>query len=468
MFKSWKRKGEKKVEFASDKPLKLASVDLRDGQQSLLGTRVKIEDFEPILGKLDQAGFACAEVWGGATFDVCLRYLNENPWDRLRKIKSMMPKTPLRMLLRGQNLLGYGQYPDDVVESFIAKSAEAGMDIFLIFDILGDIRNVETAVRAVQKAGKIAHGELSYGTGEVYTLDFYAKKAQEYESLGVEAITVEDGSGILTPQDAFNLIKTLKGAVKVPVHLHCHSTGGLAPLAYWEAIKAGVDAVDTDLSAFSNGTAHPATESFVLALQDTPRATGMDLNLLREINEHLVNVRSKYKEFESSFTGIDTSVFQHEVPGGMLSNLELQLKQMNAEDRIKDVLKEVAVVRKDFGFPMLGTPLAQIIGVQATMNVLSGEKYKMVTKESRNYVKGMYGLPPGEINPEVSKKILGNEEKITCRPADLIEPALDKSRAALGSLAESEEDVISYALFPEVTRSFLEKKNEISFNGDYV
>lgn len=442
------------------KPVRLSSVDLRDGQQSLLATRFKTEDILPIVEKIDQVGFACAEVWGGATFDVCIRYLNEDPWDRLRAIKQRMKRTPLRMLLRGQNLLGFKHYPDDIVERFIARSAEAGMDIFLIFDILGDMRNCETAIRAVKKAGKIAEGQLCYSTGPIYTLEHYAKEARWLVDLGVEAIHVEDGSGILTPQRSYDLVKTLKAAVNVPIHLHCHCTGGLAEMAYWEAIKAGVDVVDTDLSALAMGTAHPATESLVVALQDTPWDTGYDLGLLEEINAYLLSLRKKYKEFESSFTGVDVAVFQHQVPGGMLSNLESQLKQMNAADRIHEVLKETYHVRNDFGCPVLGTPMAQIVGSQAALNVLTGERYSMVSQESKDYVRGLYGRPPGVIDPEVEKLVLGETQRYDCRPADLLEPAYAKMKADAGDLARSEEDVLTYAMFPLVAKAFLAKKYE--------
>ncbi|MFA6504649.1 MAG: pyruvate carboxylase subunit B [Treponemataceae bacterium] len=450
--------GTRSSVFECDKRLRLASCDLRDGQQSLLATRLKTEDMIPILGKLDDVGFICAEVWGGATFDVCLRYLNEDPWDRLRTIKSHMHKTPLRMLLRGQNLLGFKQYPDDIVERFIAKSAEAGMDIFLIFDILGDMRNCETAIKAVKKARKTAEGEISYAIGPVYDMALYAKQSQQLEKMGCEAIHVEDGSGILTPERAYELTKTLKRAVDVPVHLHCHSTGGLADLAYWEAIKAGVDVVDTNLSALALGTAQPPTESFVVALRETSRDTGLDLGLLEEINAYLLTLRKKYKEFESSFTGVDIGVFHHQVPGGMLSNLESQLKGMGAAERMGEVLREVYAVRKDFGYPPLGTPMAQIVGVQATMNVLGGERYKMVPTESKNYVKGMYGTPPGDIDPDVAKKVLGDESRLTCRPADTLEPAYERCKTEIGDLARTEEDVLSYAMFPQVAKDFLTKK----------
>jgi len=439
-------------------PLRICSVDLRDGQQSLLATRMKTEDMLPILGRMDRVGFCRAEVWGGATFDVCIRYLMEDPWDRVREIKKRMVRTPLSMLLRGQNILGFRHYPDDIVERFVDSAASAGIDIFLIFDILNDLRNCETAVRAVKKAGKIAEGQLSYAVGPVYDLELWTGIARQFESLGVESIHVEDGSGIVTPEMSFELIKALKEAVKIPIHLHCHCTGGLADLAYWEAIKAGVDVIDTDMSALSLGTAHPPPESFVIALKGTPRDTRLDLGLLEEINRYFLGVREKYREFESRFTGIDISVFRHEIPGGMLSNLENQLKQMGIAEKLDMVLEEVHRVRKEFGYPPLGTPLAQIVGAQATVNVVTGERYKMVPRESKDYVKGLYGIPPGEIDPEVEKRVLGNEKRIRCRPADLLEPGFERAKAEIGALAGNDEDVLTYVMFPNIARDFLARK----------
>jgi pyruvate/oxaloacetate carboxyltransferase len=445
----------------NDKPLRICSVDLRDGQQSLLATRVKTEDILPILEKMDSVGFDRAEVWGGATFDVCIRYLNEDPWDRLREIKKRMVRTPLSMLLRGQNLVGFRHYPDDIVERFVDKAADAGMDIFLIFDILNDLRNCETAIRAVKKAGKIAEGQLSHAIGPIYDMEMWTRIAKQFEDMGVSSIHVEDGAGIITPAMAFELIKVLKEAVKIPIHLHCHSTGGLAALAYWEAIKAGVDVIDTDMSALSMGTAHPPTESFVVALKDSPRDTGFDLGLLEEINRYFLHIRDKYREFESRFTGVDIGVFRHHVPGGMLSNLESQLKQMGISDRLDKVLEEVHLVRKEFGYPPLGTPLAQIVGAQATMNVLTGERYKMVAKETKDYIMGLYGKPPGQIDPEVEKRVLGSEKKFTCRPADLLEPAFERLKAEVGDLARNDEDVLTYVMFPNIAKEFLTKKYQL-------
>lgn len=439
-----------------NKPVGITSVELRDGNQSLLATRMKTEDMLPILEKMDNVGFYCAEVCGGATFDSCIRFLNEDPWERIRQIKKRMPRTPLRMFLRGQNLLGYQNYPDDIVEKFVEKSADAGVDIFLVFDILNDLRNLETVIHAVKRAGKRAAGEIAYATGSVYSTDHFVGQAKTLESMGVETLHLEDGSGILTPGKTYGLIKALKETVSIPIHLHCHSTGGMANMAYWEAIRAGVDVIDTDVSAFSMGTAHPPTESFVAALRDNPRDTGLDLALLEEINRHFLGVRAKYREFETKFTGVDVSVLRHEIPGGMLSNLENQLGQMGMADKIGQVLEEVHHVRADMGYPPLGTPMSQIIGAQATMNVMTGERYKMIPKETKDYIRGLYGRPPGVINPELDRLVDG--ERITCRPADLLEPAFAKEKEEIGNLAQNDEDVLTYALFPQVGREFLATK----------
>lgn len=446
------------MEKCSSQPLRICSVDLRDGQQSLLATRLTTDDMLPILDKMDSVGFDRAEVWGGATFDVCVRYLNEDPWDRLRQIKKRMKRTPLSMLLRGQNLLGFRHYPDDIVERFVEKTAEAGLDIFLIFDILNDLRNCETAVRAVKNAGKIAEGQLSFAVGPVYSMDLWARVARQWEDMGVASIHVEDGSGIITPQMSYELITVLKQAVRIPIHLHCHCTGGLADLAYWEAIRAGVDVIDTDMSALSLGTAHPPTESFVVALRDTPRDPGFDLALLEEVNHYFIDLRNKYQKFESRFTGVDIGVFRHEIPGGMLSNLESQLKQMGVSDKLQQVLDEVHIVRKEFGYPPLGTPMAQIVGAQAAANVITAERYKMVPKETKDYFMGLYGTPPGELDPEIERKVLGSAKRITCRPADLLEPAFERIKTEIGDLARNDEDILTYALFPNVAKDFLSKK----------
>ncbi len=446
------------TEIEKRKPVRISSVEFRDGQQSLLATRIKTTDMLPILSKMDQAGFSSMEMWGGATFDSCIRFLKEDPWDRVRAFKKEVKNTPLRMLLRGQNVVGYNQYPDDIVELFVQKAAEAGIDIFLVFDGLHDLRNCETAIRAALKTGKAVEGNLLYTVSPVHDIDLYVRVAREFEQMGVQAIHFEDMAGQLKPETAYEAIRAIKAAIQIPLHIHCHCTGGMADMAYWEAIRAGVDVIDTDISALSLGTAHPPTESFVVALQDTARETGMDLELLSEINAYFLKLRNKYKEFESQFTGVDISVLRHQIPGGMLSNLESQLKQMDALDRIEEVLEEVHHVRRDFGYPPLGTPFSQIVGAQATMNVLLGERYKMVSREAKDYIKGLYGKAPGYIDSGLVRKVLGDEPRITCRPADLLEPGYEKIKAEAGMLARSDEDVLTYAMFPGVATEFLRTK----------
>jgi pyruvate carboxylase subunit B len=439
-------------------PVRISSVEFRDGQQSLLATRLKTADMLPILPKMDQAGFCSVEMWGGATFDSCIRFLQEDPWERVREFKKVMKRTPLRMLLRGQNVVGYTQYPDDIVELFVQKAADAGIDVFLVFDGLHDLRNCETAIRAALKTGKVVEGNLLYTVSPVHDIALYVKVAREFEQMGVHAIHFEDMAGQLKPETAYEAIRAIKAAISIPLHIHCHCTGGMADMAYWEAIRAGVDVIDTDISALSLGTAHPPTESFVVALQGTERETGMDLDLLAEINAYFLKLRSQYKEFESQFTGVDISVLRHQIPGGMLSNMENQLKQMDALDRIGEVLEEVHHVRRDFGYPPLGTPFSQIVGAQATMNVLLGERYKMVSREAKDYIKGLYGKPPGDIDPALIRQVLGEEERITGRPADLLEPGYEKLKAEIGELARSDEDVLTYAMFPGIAPEFLRTK----------
>lgn len=441
-----------------NQPVRITNVDFRDGQQSLLGTQIRTEDMLPILEKVDAVGYDCIEMWGGATFDVCIRYLQQDPWERVREFKKRMPRTKLRMLLRGQNVVGYRNYPDDIVEKFVELAANAGIDIFLIFDILNDLRNCESGIRAIKKAGKVFEGNIPYTISPVHNLDQFVRCAQQYETMGAAAVHIEDMAGQLTPDVSFELISALKKTIRVPVHLHCHCTGGMADLAYWEAIRAGVDVIDTNISAFSLGTALPPVESFVVALRDTPRATGLDLQLLEEINQYFLTLREKYREYESRFTGVDIGVLRHQIPGGMLSNLERQLKEMDAYDRISEVLEEAHTVRRDFGYPALGTPMSQIVGVQAALNVIMGERYKVLPKESQNYIRGLYGIPQGEINPELVKQVLESEKMVTCRPADLLEPEYEKRKAEIADLARSEEDIITYALFPEVGRDYLKTK----------
>ncbi len=437
----------------------ISSVDFRDGQQSLLATRIKTEDMIPILEKMDSIGFECMEMWGGATFDVCIRFLQEDPWERIREFKKRVKKTPLRMLLRGQNLLGYRQYPDDIVEKFVGAAAAAGIDIFLIFDSLNDTRNCVTSIKSAIAAGKKAEANILYTTSPVHNIKKYIEIARAYEKLGVSAIHLEDMAGLMTPTAAYEHIKALKAEVKVPVHFHAHSTGGMANMAYWEAVRAGVDVIDTDISALSMGTSHPAAESIVTALKDTGGDTGVELNSLEEINNYFLELRKKYSEFESKFTGVNINVLKHQIPGGMLSNMESQLKGMNAIGRMDEILEEVHRVRQDMGYPPLGTPMSQIVGSQATFNVISGQRYKMLTKETKDYIKGMYGQPPGEIDKDLEREALKGAEKINCRPAELLEPEWDKLKAECAAFTRNEEDVLTYALFPTVAREYFNNRH---------
>lgn len=444
------------------KPLLFNSVELRDGQQSLLSTRMKTEDILPILEKMDNVGYRSMEMWGGATFDVCVRFLEEDPWERLRAIRSVVKKTPLKMLLRGQNLLGYAPYADDLVEHFVNAAARNGIDIIEVFDALQDMRGCETAIKAVLKAGKIAEGGLMYTLSPLHNIDKYVEIAKAYESMGVSALHIEDMAGLMTPKAAYDLILALKKAIKIPIFLQCHFTTGLGMMCYWEAIRAGVDGVDTCVSTLALGPGHPPTESIVAAVRGTERDSGLDLQLLGEIGEYFKGIRKKYKEFESQMVGVDIGCLQHQIPGGMLTNLETQLRNMNAMDRLPEALAEAVEVRKDFGYPPLGTPSSQIVGSQAVFNVLSGERYKMISKQTRDYVKGMYGRQPGEMNPVLVQKALDGEQPISGRPADLLAPQYVQFwRDSLG-FARTEEDVLTYAMFPQVAEKFLKKKYNIT------
>ncbi len=447
---------------AHARSVKLSSVEFRDGQQSLLATRMTTADMLPVLEKMDRVGYVCMEMWGGATFDSCIRFLGEDPWERVRRFKRIVQKTPLRMLLRGQNLVGYRQYPDDVVERFVAAAAGVGIDVFLIFDGLNDLRNCEAATQAVLRAGKKPEANILYTLSPVHTTEKYVDLAVSFEKMGMEAIHLEDMAGMVDPVSVGETIRAIKAAISVPLHFHSHCTGGMADIAYWEAVHAGADVIDVDVSALALGTSHPPAESLVVALKNTPWATGVDLGLLAEINDYFMQLRKKYKEFESRFTGVDISVLRHQVPGGMLSNLERQLKDMGMADRLDEILVETAAVRKDFGYPPLGTPFSQIVGAQATMNVMTGERYAMLANESMDYIKGNYGKTPGAVAPELLRQVLGEAEPLSCRPADLLEPEYEKMKAESAAFARSDEDVLSYAMFPAVAESFLKKKYALS------
>lgn len=439
-------------------PLKITDTILRDAHQSQAATRMSIDDMLPALEKLDDIGYWSLECWGGATFDVCMRYLNEDPWERLRTLKKHMPKTPLQMLLRGQNLLGYRHYADDIVEEFVEKSIENGISVVRVFDALNDPRNLETAMKSIKKYGGHAEACFSYTTSPVHNEEYFINLAKTLESMGADTICIKDMANLLLPYDAYSLIKKLKENVKVPIHLHTHNTTGTGDMVNLMAAQAGVDIVDCALSPLANGTSNPTTESLVATLQGTSRDTGLDLMKLSEVAAHFRGVADKL-DINPKVLHVDTNTLLYQVPGGMLSNLVSQLKQAGKEDKYYEALAEVPRVREDFGYPPLVTPSSQIVGTQAVMNVIMGERYKLVPKESKGILRGEYGQLPGKVNEEVRKKCIGDDEVITCRPADLLEPELEKIRAEVGDKAKCEEDVLSYALFPQVYLKFWEQRN---------
>ena len=442
-----------------NKKLFITDTILRDAHQSQAATRMRIEDMLPALEKLDKIGYWSVECWGGATFDSCMRFLNEDPWERLRTIKKHMPNTKLQMLLRGQNLLGYKHYADDVVEAFVAKSIENGIDVIRIFDALNDVRNIEAAIKATKKYGGICEAALSYTVSPVHNEEYFVDLAKQLERMGADVICIKDMANLLLPYDAYSLVKKLKENVKCPIHLHTHNTTGTGDMTYLKAAEAGVDIVDCALSPFANGTANPSTESLVATLQGTERDTGLDLNALGEVAAHFRTVADRMKAegiLDPKVLNVDTKTLVYQVPGGMLSNLLSQLTQANAEDKYYEVLAEVPRVREDFGYPPLVTPTSQIVGTQAVLNVLSGERYKMVTKESKGLLRGEYGKLPAPVNEEVRKKAIGDDKVITCRPADLLEPELKSYAEEMKAkgIGKCAEDVLSYALFPQVAEKF--------------
>ncbi len=439
-------------------PLKICDLMLRDGHQSLLATRMRTDDMLPIAEEIDKVGYWAVEMWGGATFDSAMRFLDEDPWERVRRLKAAMPNTPFMMLLRGQNVVGYKHYPDDVLERFIVRAHANGIDVFRIFDALNDVRNLRKAMEVVKREGAHVQASMSYTIGPPYSVDYYVDLAKKLEEMGADTICIKDMAGLITPYIAYELVGRLKAEIGLPIHLHSHSTSGMATPALVKAAEAGVDIVDTAISALSMTTSHPPTESIVATLQGTERDTGLDLTRLAGIAGHFTEVRRKYARFESGIKGVDVRVLQFQIPGGMLSNLVSQLRGQNAEDRYEDVLKEVPRVREELGYPPLVTPSSQIVGTQATLNVVLGERYKVIPEEVRQYVRGYYGRPPAPIDPEIKRLVIGDEEPIDCRPADLLEPGMEKARREIGDLAQSEEDVISYALFPQVARPFLERR----------
>ncbi len=443
---------------------------LRDAHQSLLATRMTTEDMLPILPMLDKIGFHSLECWGGATYDSCLRFLNEDPWERLRIIREKCPNTKLQMLFRGQNMLGYRHYADDVVEYLVQKSVANGIDIIRIFDALNDIRNLETAINATKKEkGAHVQGAVSYTTGPVFDIDYYVNYAKQLENVGADSLCIKDMAALLTPYQTYDLVKALKESVKIPIQVHSHSTSGLGSMVLMKAIEAGADVVDTAMSPLANGTSHPATESMVAALAGTEFDTGLNLEALDEIAKYVTTLREKYiaeGTLSPKMLASDAKALIYQVPGGMLSNLLSQLKQAGKEDQLTEVLEEVPRVRADCGYPPLVTPSSQIVGTQAVYNVIMGERYKMVTKEFKGVVKGEYGTTPVPIDPEFQKKIIGDEEPITCRPADLLEPELDKLREECAKWSEQEEDVLSYAQFPKVAVDFFEKRANKKYKVD--
>jgi pyruvate/oxaloacetate carboxyltransferase len=439
-------------------PVKICDLMLRDGHQSLLATRMRTDDMLPIVEKIDQVGYWAVEMWGGATFDSAMRFLDENPWDRVRRLKAVMPNTPFLMLLRGQNILGYKHYPDDVLERFVVHACANGIDVFRIFDALNDVRNMRKAMEVVKREGAHVQASICYTIGPPYDVDYFVKTASQLAEMGADSICIKDMAGLITPYIAYELVGRLKADVGLPVHLHSHSTSGMATAALLKAIEAGVDIVDTAISALSGVTSHPPTESIVATLAGTERDTGFDLNLLAEIAGYFANVRKKYARFESGMKTADVRVLQFQIPGGMLSNLVSQLRGQNAEDKYEEVLAEVPRVRKELGYPPLVTPSSQIVGTQATLNVVLGERYKIIPEEVRQYIRGYYGRPPAAIDPEIQRLAIGDEEPIDCRPADLIPLGMEQAQKEIGDLAQDEEDVVSYALFPQVARPFLERR----------
>ncbi len=436
---------------------------LRDANQSLIATRMPFEDFGSILEKIDNAGYYSIECWGGATFDSCLRYLSEDPWERLRKIKEKAKNTKLQMLLRGQNILGYKHYPDDVVRKFVEYSIKNGMDIIRIFDALNDFRNIEVAMEETLKWGGHVQGAICYTTSPIHNLESYAKLGKELESMGANSICIKDMAGIMGPQDAYEIFKALKETVKIPLILHTHSTTGLGPITYIKAIEAGCSGIDTAISAFSGGTSQPATETMNYAINQLGYETTLKKDVLKEINDFFKPIKEKFLEqgvLNPYVMGTETDALTYQIPGGMLSNLISQLKQQNALDRLDEVLMETPKVRADLGYPPLVTPMSQMVGVQAATNVLMGERYKSVSKEVKAYFKGEYGKAPGELNQDLSKKVLGDEEPITGRFADILEPAFEKAKTELGSMAQSDEDVLSYIAFPQIAEKFFKEREE--------
>ncbi len=449
--------------------VKITETILRDAHQSLIATRMTTDEMLPMLGQLDDIGYHALECWGGATFDACVRFLNEDPWDRLRTIRSHVKKTKLQMLLRGQNLLGYKHYADDVVDYFVQKAIANGIDIVRIFDALNDYRNIERSVNATKREGGHAQGTFSYTESDFHSLDQFAREAKQLEEMGVDSICIKDMAALLTPYKAYDLVKALKETVKVPIELHTHYTSGVGSMTYLKAIEAGVDIVDTAMSPLAMGTSQPPTEPLVATLSGTKYDTGLDLDKLSVISAYVETLREKYLKsglLDTKVMGVDVNALKYQVPGGMLSNLVSQLKQAGKADQFLEVLLEVPRVRADLGFPPLVTPSSQIVGTQAVMNVIAGERYKMIPKETKEVVKGMYGKTPAPISDEIIKKIIGDEERITCRPADTIGPELEKVKKEMAEFQEQDEDILTYAMFPQVAHKFFEWRKAQKYKID--
>lgn len=441
--------------------LKITETALRDGHQSLIATRLTTEEILPILETMDKVGYHSMEVWGGATFDACIRFLNEDPWERLREIRKRVKNTKLQMLLRGQNLLGYRNYADDLVDKFIKLSLENGIDIIRVFDALNDVRNIEASMKAIKKYGGHCQCAISYTTSDVHTTEYYLKLLKTMESMGADSICIKDMAGVLTPYNAYDLVKKMKEITNLPIELHTHCTSGIADMIYMKAVEAGVDIIDTAISPFSGGTSQPPTESLAVTFSEMDRNPNLNMEALLEVAEYFKPIRDKYMEngtLNPKVLLTEPQTLNYKVPGGMLSNLLSQLKQQNATEKYEDVLREVPRVRADLGYPPLVTPMSQMVGTQALFNVLTGERYKLVPKEIKDYVKGQYGKAPAPIDEQVKKKIIGEEEVITIRPADLLEPEFEKIKLEAGELVKCDEDALTYALFPQVAPNFLENK----------
>ncbi|MEM6583125.1 MAG: sodium-extruding oxaloacetate decarboxylase subunit alpha [Pseudomonadota bacterium] len=454
-------------------PVGITDVVLRDGHQSLLATRMRLEDMLPIAAKLDEVGFWSLESWGGATFDACIRYLGEDPWERIRELKKAMPKTPQQMLLRGQNTLGYRHYADDVVAKFVERAADNGVDVFRVFDAMNDMRNLDVALKSVRRVGKHAQGTLSYTLSPVHTIDTWVDMGKQIEDTGADSIAIKDMAGLLKPYAGFELVTRLKKACAIPIQLHCHATTGLSTTTILKCIEAGIDRVDTSISSMSMTYGHSSTESVVAMLEGTGRDTGLDINKLADIAAYFRKVRKKYASFEGSLRGTDARILVAQVPGGMLTNMESQLKEQSAEDKMDEVLAEIPKVREDLGYIPLVTPTSQIVGTQAVINVLTGDRYKSITKETAGVLKGEYGVTPAPVDPQLQARVLEGQPAITCRPADLLEPELDVLTNELRELAQKKsialndgdgeiDDVLTYALFPQIGLKFLENRGDPS------